>query len=170
MDFFRGAGQPLQRSVRSGGGSIEPSGPQAPVVVEMRAGKIGRAATGSPQPPPPWRRAASLRRRPVCSAAGSLHKINRAAISGPQPPPGGGPQLASRRSASSAPPQAASRIRSVRRSIFYLLTNGLFASCCPIPNRYRTAAYHFSFFLKNSPANPSAFHLGFLFLSLLLFY
>ena len=54
-----------------------------------------------PAAAPPWRRAASLRRRPVCSAAGSLHKINRAAISGPQPPPGGGPQLASRRSASS---------------------------------------------------------------------
>ena len=74
--------------------------------IDMFAGKISRAATGSSQPPP-WRRAAPLRRRPVRSAAGFLPCINRAAIggpqrcccsgplgpSGPQPPGGGGPLL-----------------------------------------------------------------------------
>ena len=85
----------------------------------------------------PWRRAAPYGRRPVRSAAGSLHKINRAAISGPQlrptkarcsrPPL----RLLCATFASCAPsfgsspnlralPQAAPRIRSVRRSIFFI--------------------------------------------------
>ncbi len=53
------------------------------------------AALQRPQQPAaaPGRRAAPLRRRPIRSAAGFLHGINRAAIGGPQPPPGGGPQL-----------------------------------------------------------------------------
>ena len=43
------------------------------------------------------RRAAPYGRKPVRSAAGFLHKINRAAIGGPQPGGGEGPQLASAR-------------------------------------------------------------------------
>ena len=148
MAFFCGGWAALSAiGAQWGGGSTGPSGSQPPVVVEMRAGRIGRIATGSPQPPvvaevfcdkcdvadvgspqpPPGGglllyvaspsarlrgcpnnfdiegignlspggglHPRAARKQAHRSAAGFLHRINRAAIGGPQPPRRGGPQL-----------------------------------------------------------------------------
>ena len=136
----------------------------------------------------PWRRAAPYGRRPVRSAAGSLHKINRAAISGPQlrptkarcsrPPL----RLLCATFASCAPsfgsspnlralPQAAPRIRSVRRSIFFI-SSRTGSSRAAARSRIGIGRPHIIFHstLKIAPRIPSPSTTVFFFLSLLLFY
>ena len=64
---------------------MEPQQPAAAVRCAMFCVELGRAAIGSPQPPP-WRRAAPLRRKPLRPTAG-LTRVE------PDPAGIGGPQL-----------------------------------------------------------------------------